>query len=133
MLSHFICVPFYEAPWTVARLLCPWDSPGKNTEVGYHALLQGMFPTQGSLMSPALTGRSFITSTTWEAQKHFFICSFQNYSSIFCPLKFLKIQFSVQFSSVAQSCLTLCDTMNRSMLGLPVHHQLLESTQTHVH
>ena len=38
-----------------------------------------------------------------------------------------------QFSSVAQSCLTLCDPMNRSMPGLPVHHQLLESTQTHVH
>ena len=41
--------------------------------------------------------------------------------------------YSVQFSSVAQSCLTLCDPMNRSMSGLPVHHQLLEFTQTHVH
>ena len=39
----------------------------------------------------------------------------------------------VQFSSVAQSCLTLCDPMNRSTPGLPVHPQLLESTQTHVH
>ena len=39
----------------------------------------------------------------------------------------------VQFSSVAQSCLTLCDPMNHSTPGLPVHHQLLESTQTHVH
>ena len=38
-----------------------------------------------------------------------------------------------QFSSVAQSCLTLCDPMNRSMPDLPVHHQLTESTQTHVH
>ena len=36
-------------------------------------------------------------------------------------------------SSVAQSCLTLCDPMNCSRPGLPVHHQLLESTQTHVH
>ena len=40
---------------------------------------------------------------------------------------------SVQFSSVAQSCPTLCDPMNRSMPGLPVHHHLLEFTQTHVH
>ena len=40
---------------------------------------------------------------------------------------------SVQFSSVAQSCLTLFDPMNRSTLGLPVHHQLPEFTQTHVH
>src|SRR5574337_1050241 len=39
----------------------------------------------------------------------------------------------IQFSSVAQSCLTLCDPMNRSMPGLPVHHQLPEFTQTHVH
>ena len=39
----------------------------------------------------------------------------------------------LQFSSVAQSCLTLCDPMNRSTPGLPVHHQLLEFTQTHVH
>ena len=40
---------------------------------------------------------------------------------------------SVQFSSVTQSCLTLCNPMNHSMPGLPVHHQLLEFTQTHVH
>ena len=39
---------------------------------------------------------------------------------------------SVPFSSVAQSCLTLCDPMNCSTSGLPVHHQLPESTQTHV-
>ena len=39
----------------------------------------------------------------------------------------------IQFSSVAQSCLTLCDPMNRSRPGLPVHHQLPEFTQTHVH
>ena len=38
-----------------------------------------------------------------------------------------------QFSSVSQSSPTLCDPMNRSMPGLPVHHQLLEFTQTHVH
>ena len=40
---------------------------------------------------------------------------------------------SVQFSSVAQSCPTLCDPMNHSTPGLPVHHQLSEFTQTHVH
>ena len=38
-----------------------------------------------------------------------------------------------QFSSVAQSCPTLCNPMNRSIPSLPVHHQLLEFTQTHVH
>ena len=39
----------------------------------------------------------------------------------------------VQFSSVTQACPTLCNTMNRSTPGLPVHHQLPEFTQTHVH
>ena len=41
--------------------------------------------------------------------------------------------FPVQFSSVTQSCLTLCDFTNCSTPGLPVHHQLLELIQTHVH
>ena len=40
---------------------------------------------------------------------------------------------SVQFSSVAQSCPILCDPMNRSTPGLPVHHQLPEFNETHVH
>ena len=47
-----------------------------------------------------------------------------------------KPQFSyssVQFSSIAQSCPTLCDPMNPSVSGLPIHHQLPEFTQTHVH
>ena len=54
---------------------------------------------------------------------------------------YLKININVhitylssgQFSSVAQSCLTLCDPVNRSTPGLPVHHQLPESTQSIVH
>ena len=40
---------------------------------------------------------------------------------------------SVQFSSVTQSCPTLCDPMDCSTSGLPVHHQLPEFTQTHVY
>ena len=42
-------------------------------------------------------------------------------------------EVSVQFSSVAQSCVTLCDPMDCSTPGLPVHHQLPEFTQTHAH
>ena len=49
------------------------------------------------------------------------------------PFYSLLFQVSVQFNSVTQSCLTLCDPMNRSIPGLPVHHQLPEFTQTHVH
>ena len=43
------------------------------------------------------------------------------------------VYFLFQFSSVAQSCPTLCDPVNRSTPGLPVHHQLPEFTQTHAH
>ena len=46
---------------------------------------------------------------------------------------FIYFDHSVQFSSVAQSCPTLCDPMNCNTPGLPVHHQLPEFTQIHVH
>ena len=56
---------------------------------------------------------------------------------LWCLRRLLKIPWttrrSVQFSSVAHSCPTLCNPMNRSTPGLPVHHQLPESTQTHGH
>ena len=45
----------------------------------------------------------------------------------------ISIQWNIQFSSVAQSCPTFCGPVNRSTPGLPVHHQLPEFTQTHVH
>ena len=68
MLSCFSCVWLFATLWTVtSRLLCSWDSPGKNTGEGCHALLQGIFPTQGlNPMSYALAGRFFTTSATWE-------------------------------------------------------------------
>ena len=45
LLSH---VQLFATPWTLpARLLCPWDFPGKNTGMGNHFLLQEIFPTQG--------------------------------------------------------------------------------------
>ena len=53
---------------------------------------------------------------------------------VYChPAYLTSMHSSVQFSSVAQSCPTLCNPMNRSTPGLPVHHHLLEFTQTHVH
>ena len=60
--------------------------------------------------------------------------------SVLCPscfvfncFWFFSLFSSVQFNLVAQSCPTLCDPLNRSIPGLPVHHQLPEFTQTHVH
>ena len=69
VLSPFSCIRLFAALWTVAQqVLYSWDSLGRNTGVGCHALLQGIFPTQEStsLLSPALAGRFFTTSGTWE-------------------------------------------------------------------
>ena len=56
------------------------------------------------------------------------------YSSVYMSIpNSLTIPSSVQFSSVTQLCPTLGDPMNRSTPGLPVYHQLLEFTQTHIH
>ena len=78
----YACLPAYSVASVVsnslqpygpqpARLLCAWDSPGKNTRVGCQALLQGIFLTQrwkpASPESPALAGGFLPTSTTWEA------------------------------------------------------------------
>ena len=67
LLSRFSRVQLFAALWTtVARFLSPWDCPGKNTEVGCYALLQGIFLTQGLnprlLYLPTLAGGFFTTS-----------------------------------------------------------------------
>ena len=91
--------------WQPARRLCPWYFPGKDTRVGCHFLFQGIFPTQGE--NPPL-----LSLPHWKVG---------------------SLPGSVQFSSVAQSCLTLCDLMDYGTSGIPVHHQLSELAQTHVH
>ena len=91
------------------RLLCPRNSLGKNTRVGCHSLLQGILPAQG-LSVGLLHYRWILYHLSHQGSPDF---------------------HSVQISSVAQSCPTLC--MDCSMPGLPVHHQLPELTQTHVH
>ena len=58
----------------------------------------------------------------------------KGFSRVFSNTTVQKHQFfGIQFSSVTQSCPTLCDPMNHNTPGLPVHHQLREFTQTHVH
>ena len=121
MLHYFSHVGLFATPWTVAQgVLCPWNSPDKNTGVDCHALLQGIFPIQWSntLLLSLLHSQagSLPLAPTWEAL-----------------VKWTPQFKSDQIRSVTQSCLTLCNPMNRSMPGLPVHHQLPEFTQTHVH
>ena len=86
------CSVMYDSLWPYvlypASLLCLWNSQGNNTGVGWHTLLQGIFPTWSSnpnCMSPALSSRFFTTSGTWERE--------------------VKVK-------VTQSCPTLCDPMD---------------------
>ena len=118
--------------------LCSWGSQGKNTEVVCHSLLQWITFCQTAPPRPIHLGWPY---TAWLGFTELdrlvvhvirlvnFLWS-HTYSPIFLDSMNLS---SVQFISVAQSCSTLCDPMNRSMPGLPVHHQLPEFTQTHIH
>ena len=99
--------------WTAAcQASLSMDFPGKNTGVGCHFFLQGIFLTQGSKLSLLSLLHGPVDSL---------------------PLSHVESPYYIiQFSSVTQSCPTLCYPINCSMPGLPVH-QLLESNQTRVH
>ena len=74
-----------------------------------------------------------LISSAWKLQKVFICVKLGQGIYLQFGRFFVFIYESVQFSSVPQSCLTLCDPMNRRTPGLLVHHQLPEFTQTHVH
>ena len=112
------------------------DSPGKNTGVSCHFLLQGIFPTQGS-NKPSSThpaGRFFTDGATREAQEYRSRLGTYTEISVLTLAPWKKSYDQPQFSSVQLlSRVRFCDPMNCSTPGLPVHHQLPEFTQTHVH
>ena len=86
----------------------------------------GLLPV--SVFMPQCQDRVMATATLWLIKpKTFTVLALYKKMFAFWPIIF------DQFSSVAQSCPTLCDPMNCSTPGLPIHHQLLEFTQTHVH
>ena len=127
--------PHRRQPTRFPRL---WDSPGKNTGVGCHLLLQCMKVKSESevaqsclilsdLMDCSLPGSSVHGILQARVLEWGAIAFSTDDSS---PL---LLNVMIQFSSVTQSCLTVCDPMDCSMPGLPVHHQLPEFTQTHVH
>ena len=118
------------------------DSPGKNTGVGYNALPQGIFPTEGlNLCLLQLLRWQVCSLPLVSTGKPLFrypllllrLLVTQSCPTLCNPMDCSPPFSSVQFSLVTQSCPTLCNPMNRSMLGLPVHHHLVEFTQTHVH
>ena len=99
------------------------------------------FPKKFSVVPRALGKLAFLFFTwkTIHILKTLFISLYHSLPYYFCSSLMFMFQnqrasnIQLSFSSVAQSSLTLCDPMNCSTPGLPVHHQLLESTQTHVH
>ena len=86
-----------------AGLLCPWNSPGKNTGVVCHSMLQGIFPTQGLNWVSWIAGRFFTSWATWatdpytHAHTHTYVCrhlfTFLRHTSWF-PLSFPAVSFS---------------------------------------
>ena len=122
-------------------LLCPWNS-GE-----YWESWSGLwFPSPGELSLPRdrawvshITGRFFTFLATREApflQNHIYTDLSTYSSERFLRDNWNAVSWTVvlsQFSSVAQSCPTLCERKDCRTPGLLVHHQLLEFTQTHVH
>ena len=114
-------------------LYSPWNSPGQNTGVGSLSLLQGIFPTQG--LKPGLPHcRRILYQLSHQGNPRILEWVAYPFSkdltdptikpgSPALQVDSLPTEFTyIQFSSVTQSCPTLCDPMNCSMPGLPVHH-----------
>ena len=100
VLSHFSCVWLFATLWTVAlQAPRPWDSPGKNTGLGCHALFQGIFPTQWlnpCLMSLELAGRFFTTALPGKPYNMIYLI-------LIYPFCKWKVKPSVQFSRSVMS------------------------------
>ena len=120
-LFSFVCKLFshvwlFAVPWTIAiRLLCPWNSPGKNTGVGCHSLSHGIFWTQGLnlvLLSLPSEPPSFLHVFSW------------------LDRSFLLMLYVVVVQSLRQS---LSNPMDCSTPRFPVFHHLPELAQAHVH
>ena len=95
-------------PWTLASLLCPWDFPGKNTGMGYHTLLQGIFPTQG--LNPRLLHWQVDSLPLTQLQSPPLSLLPEN-----CWFAFHLSNFIISrmyHVVVAQSCPTLCDSID---------------------
>ena len=125
--------------WSGLPFLPPGDLPnlGMEPESPVSPALSGRFTTEpftllknyyGPQKSFCVLGL-FLIFTLLDVK----IWNIKNVINSFKNNKIYVLIVSVQFSSVAQSCPSLCDPMNHSTPGLPVHHQLPESTQTHVH
>ena len=97
-LSH---VWLFATPWNVTRLLCLWTSPGENTGVGCHSLLQGIFPTQG--LNPGLLHCREILSTLshmYTGDVCGWILGHEAKYTYHCRLMFKMLEFSKHAKSI---------------------------------
>ena len=145
---YYVCAKLLELCLTACHPI-DHSSPGSSV----HGILQArilewvaMLSSRGSSWDRDWSCISFLpcfgrwvlnTSEIWEAP-WYYIHIYRIYYFYTTIVQLLSSVWlfeipSIEFSSVAQSCLTLWDPMNRSTPGIPVHHQLPEFTQTHVH
>ena len=97
-----------------------------------HAVLQGVFLTQGS--NPGLLHcRRILYQLSYQVSPLNTELHINNPSPSLEPICLWANILSIQFSSVTQSCPTLCNSMNHRTPGLPVHHHLPKFSQTHIH
>ena len=125
---------------TLQPLLCPWDSPGKNTGVGRHSLLQGIFPTQGSNQGLLLCRQFFTIWATREALLDTYhssdsLCIFRvlkyllyrEKQLLINVIKVLKLELVFinyvqnKYAKLLQSCLILCNSMHCGLPSSSVH------------
>ena len=116
------------------------DSPGKNTGVGCYSHLQEIFLTQelnvclSYVSCIGRVGQGLLLAPPVHLKMLKFKMFPNSAQTKRTEPQAINVQLlGIQFSSVAQLCLTLCDPMDSSTPGLPVHHQLPALTQTHVH
>ena len=114
VLSCFSCVSLFDPT--------DYSPPGSSA----HGILQARILEWVSMLSPR-------GSSQPRDRTHVYCVSCIGRQFLLLEPPGKPLPCSAQFNSVAQSCPTLCDPMNRSTPGLPVHHQLPEFTQTHAH
>ena len=117
------------------RLCRPWDSPGKNTGVGCHFLLQCMKVKSESEVAQLCPTLATPWTAAYQVPPSMEFSRQESWSGLPLPSPFNRLHPPLECSccSVTLLCPTLCDPMDCSTPGFPVLHYLPELAQTHVH
>ena len=100
-LNCFSCVQLFATLWIAAhKFLCAWDSPGKNTEVGCHSLLQRIFPTQGSKLN-------ILCLLHWQVGSLLLAWETQHYNSTLYTLQHMNLNVHHYTADPFYSCCPL--------------------------